>query len=149
VSLGRGRERVSMTVAPAVRLLLVTDDSLFGTRTTAAVDRYPDMSVFCTSRLSTVKSRITDQPVDCVVLDTDLSLYGTRQMHQSLRSEWPQLPVVLAASRPRSSLPASVSSHAFVQKRGPAVGRQLVDVVRILTTANPVGDHDTAPATVD
>jgi DNA-binding NarL/FixJ family response regulator len=138
-----------MTVAPAVRLLLVTDDSLFRNYTAAAVDRHPDISLTYTSRLSTVQSRITDHSVDCIVLDTDLSPYGTKQFTQLLRSEWPQLPVVLAASRPRNTLPESVSSHAFVQKGGPTTGASLVNAARILTTASPVGDHDTAPATVD
>jgi len=138
-----------MTVTPAVRLLVVTADSLFGDYTTAAVDRYPDMTVDCVATLSRARSQITDNAVDCVVLDTDLSHHGTRGLHRVIRAERPALPVVLASDRPRSQLPDSVSYHAFVHKEGPAMGASLADVVRVLTTASPIGGHDTASATAE
>lgn len=138
-----------MTVTPAVRLLVVTDDSLFGDYTAAAVDRYPDMSVVSVSTLSAARSHIADKSVDCIVLDTELSHAGTQQLRQLLRSERPRLPVVLAAERSRAELEDTVSYHAFVRKHGPAMGTSLVEVVRVLSTASPVGDHDTTPATAD
>jgi len=138
-----------MTVTPAVRLLVVTDDSLFSDYTTAAVDRYPDMTVSCVSTLSRARSQITDTAVDCVVLDTDLSHHGTRGLHRAIRTERPTLPVVLASDRPRSQHSDLVSHHAFVHKTGPAMGTSLADVVRVLTTASPFGGHDTASATAE
>lgn len=138
-----------MTVVPAVRLLVVTDDSLFSDYTLAAVDRCSDISVDCVSTLSDGRSYLATQSVDCVVLDDELPDDHSRTFHRTLRRERPQLPVVLAADRPRASLPESVSCHAFVRKEGPSMGTSLMNVVRILATAPRIDDHDRPPAAAD
>lgn len=137
-----------MTVAPMVRLLVVTDDSLFSDYTAAVVDRYPSMDLTCVSRLSAAQSRVTDGVVDCVVLDTDLPHHGTRGLHRAIRAEQPALPLVVASSQPRSAFSSALSYHAFVRKEGPAMGASLVDAVRVLTAAN-LTDHGTASATAE
>ena len=134
-----------MTVTPAVRLLVVTDDSLFTDYTTAAVDRYPDLSVDCVSTLSAARSRLADRAVDCVCLDFDHSDSNIRRLHRLLRAKRPALPVVIASDRARSALSEPHSHHAFVRKQGPAMGSSLAAVVRVLA-AGRLADHDRPPA---
>jgi len=137
-----------MTVTAVIRLLVVTDDSLFSDYTLAAVDRYPDMSVACVSTLSAARSKLATGSADCVVLDTDLSEHGIQELHRSVSAERPQLPVVLAADCARSALSMSQSYHAFVRKQGPAMGTSLADVVRVLAADTPTG-HGPAPAAAE
>ena len=138
-----------MTVTPAVRLLVVTDDSLFDEYTAAAVRRSPAMGVRSVSTLSAARETLIDNPVDCVVLDTDLSPKRIRIFHESLRREQPRLPVILAADRPRTELPAALSYHAFVRKDGPEMGTGVRNAARVLTAVSVADDHGTAPATAE
>jgi len=137
-----------MTVTAAVRLLVVTDDSLFSDYTLAAVDRYPDLSVECVSTLSAAHSRLADRAVDCVVLDLDLENERVRKFHRSLRAGWPQLPVVIISDRSHSALSGLPTYHAFVRKQGPAMGYLLADMVRVLTAGRLTG-HDRPPAAAE
>ena len=130
-----------MTVTPAVRLLVVTDDSLFSDYTTAAVDQYPDLSVDCVSTLSAARSRLAGRAVDCVCLDLDCSDSGIRGLHRLLRANRPRLPVVVASDRARSALSEPHSHHAFVRKQGPAMGSSLAAVVRVLAAGRPTGSE--------
>ena len=136
-----------MTVAPAVRLLVVTDDSLFDEYTAAAVRRSPAMRVRSVSTLSAAREKVDEGAVDCVVLDSDLSPERIRIFHRSIRREQPGLPVILASRRPPAELPASVSYHAFVRKDGPEMGSSVANASRVLT-ATGIAD-DTAPAAVE
>lgn len=136
-----------MTVAPAVRLLVVTDDSLFDEYTAAAVRRSPAVDLRSVSALSAARESITEGAVDCVALDIELSPERIRIFHRSLRRERPGLPVILAAGRPRAELPASISYHAFVRKDGPAMGTGVVNAARVLTATSRA--DDTAPAAVE
>ncbi|MFO7833123.1 MAG: hypothetical protein R6V31_03485 [Halohasta sp.] len=136
-----------MTVTPAVRLLVVTDDSLFDEYTAAAVRRSPAMRVRSVSTLSAARERLADGTVDCVVLDTELSPDCIEAFHQSVRHERPTLPVILAAGRPRAELPATLSYHAFVKKAGPEMGTGVANAARVLTTTSRV--DDTPPATAE
>ena len=136
-----------MTVAPAVRLLVVTDDSLLDEYTAAAVRRSPAVRVRSVSALSTAREAIIDGAVDCVVLDSDLSPERIRIFHRSIRRERPRLPVILASGRPRDDLPAAISYHAFVRKNGPEMGTAVVNAARVLA-AGAVAD-DTAPAAIE
>jgi len=136
-----------MTVAPTVRLLVVTDDSLFEEYTAAAVRRSAGMGVRSVSTLSAARESITEGAVDCVVLDTELP-EEVQSFHQSLRREYPRLPVILAAGRPPSDLSAALSYHAFVRKTGPEMGTSLADAARVLTGAR-TADRDTTRATAE
>jgi DNA-binding NtrC family response regulator len=136
-----------MTVAPAVRLLVVTDDSLFDEYTAAAVRRSPAMRVRSVSTLSAARESLTEGAVDCVVLDTDLSPERIRIFHRSIRREQPGLPVILAAGRPRAELPAALSYHAFVRKDGPEMGTGVANAARVLTAATVT--DDATPAAVE
>lgn len=136
-----------MTVTPAVRLLVVTDDSLFDEYTTAAVRRSPSMRVRSVSTLSAARESITEGAVDCVVLDIELSPERIRIFHRSIRREQPRLPVILAASRPPTELPAALSYHAFVRKEGPEMGTGVTNAAQVLTAAGMA--DDTASAAVE
>jgi len=136
-----------MTVAPAVRLLVVTDDSLFEEYTAAAVRRSPAVRVQSVAALSMARDSIIDGAVDCIVLDVDLSPERIRIFHRSIQRERPRLPVILAAGRPRAELPAATSYHAFVRKEGPEMGTAVVSAARVLA-AGTVAD-DTASATAE
>ena len=138
-----------MTVSPAVRLLVVTDDSLFDEYTAAAVRRSPSMRHSGDWSSDVCSSDLIDNPVDCVVLDTDLSPKRIRIFHESLRREQPRLPVILAADRPRTELPAALSYHAFVRKDGPEMGTGVRNAARVLTAVSVADDHGTAPATAE
>ncbi|MFD1642422.1 hypothetical protein [Halohasta litorea] len=138
-----------MTVAPAVRLLVVTDDCLFEEYTAAAVRRSPAMGVRSVSRLSAARETVADGGVGCVVLDWEFSPARIGIFHRSLRRERPRLPVILAAGRPPTELSAVGSYHAFVRKTGPEMGTSVTDAARVLTTADVADDHDTTPATVE
>ena len=135
-----------MTVTPAVRLLVVTDDSLFDEYTAAAVRRSPSMRVQSVSMLSAAREGIADGAVDCVVLDIEMSPERIRIFHRSIRREQPRLPVILAASRPRPELPAALSYHAFVRKDGPEMGTGVANAAQVLTAAGMA--DDTASAAV-
>jgi len=137
-----------MTVAPAVRLLVVTDDSLFSDYTTAAVDRYPDLSVDCVSTLAAARSRLAAGTVDCVCLDLDLADECVRGFNRLLRANRPRLPVVIASDLPRATLADLHTYHAFVRKQGPAMGSSLAAVVRVLAGGRHT-DHDRPPATAN
>ncbi|WP_253738910.1 hypothetical protein [Halohasta salina] len=136
-----------MTVAPAVRLLVVTDDSLFDEYTAAAVRRSSAMDVRSVSTLAAARESIMEGGIDCVVLDTELSPDRVEIFHQSLRREHPTLPVILAAGRPSAELPAALSYHAFVEKEGPEMGAGVANAARVLTAAGVV--DDTASATIE
>lgn len=138
-----------MTAPAPIRLLVITADSLFSDYTQAAVDQCRDISVDCVSTLSAGRSSLATRPVDCVVLDDDLSAGHSRTFHRMLRTERPQFPFILAADRPQTSLPRSLSYHAFVRKAGPSMGTSLTNMVRILATAPRVDDPDTAPTAAD
>lgn len=137
-----------MTATAAVRLLVVTDDSLFSDYTLAAVDRYPDLSVECVSTLSAAHTQLVGRTVDCVVLDLDLPDDSVRKFHRSLCAERPQLPVVIVSDQSRSALSELPTCHAFVRKQGPAMGSSLADVVRVLT-AGRLTSHDRPPAAAE
>jgi len=138
-----------MTVAPAVRLLVVSADCLFDEYTAAAVRRSPAMRVWSVSTLSAARETVDDGGVDCVVLDTELSPNRIGIFHRSLRRERPTLPVILAAGRPVTELSSALSYHAFVRKTGPEMGTAVADAARVLTDADVADDHDTTPATVE
>ncbi len=127
-----------MTVAPAVRLLVVTDDCLFDEYTAAAVRRSPAMHVLSVSALSAARESITEGAVDCVVLDIELSPERIQIFHRLIRREHPGLPVILAAGRPRAELPASISCHAFVRKNGPEMGTGVANAAGVLTATSRV-----------
>jgi len=134
-----------MTVTPAVRLLVITDDSLFSDYTLAAVDRYPDLSAESVETLSAARSRLAAGTVDCVCLDLDLADECVRGFNRLLRANRPRLPVVVASDRPRSARSEPHTSHAFVRKQGPAMGFSLAAVVRVLAAGRRTG-HDRPPA---
>jgi len=138
-----------MTVAPAVRLLVVTDDSLFEEYTAAAVRRSSGMRIRAVSSLSAAREALAEGAVDCVVLDTETSPERIRTFHRSLRREQPRLPVILAAGRPRADPAAALSYHAFVRKDGPEMGTGVVNATRVLTAGGVADDHDTAPAAAE
>ena len=135
-----------MTVTASVRLLVVTDDSLFDEYTAAAVRRSPAMGVRSVSTLSAARESLADGAVDCIVLDTDFSPKRIQLFHQSLRRERPQLPVILSAGRPRAGLPAGLSYHAFVRKDGSEMGTGVANAARVLTATSMADDTPSATA---
>lgn len=135
-----------MTVTPAVRLLVVTDDSLFEEYTAAAVRRSPSIRLRSASTVASARQAIAEGVVDCLVLDIESS-ERIEHFHRAVRHERPRLPVIIAASQPRVDRPAVGSYHAFVRKDGPEMGVSVTNAARVLT-AGRLADG-TASATAE
>ena len=129
-----------MGTPTAVSLLLVSDDISYREAVADAVDHCPDITLTATVIPDETHPEHIAAPADCVLVDADTIGLSILDFRAALRLHHPTLPVFVATGSP-AALPASLSTHAIVQKAAPSM---LPVVARIVTTA----PHRQTPASM-